>query len=247
MAFPNPMARPRAVAAWLAQGTPDVPAGDSWLAGGEGRDSGTPKRRAERRLRRWTAKRALALHLRLPDGPDAMARLEIRHEPGGAPQALLDGQPVGAALSVTDRAGRAVCAVASAGIALGCDLELIEPRSAAFSTDFLTAAEQRFVAAGDGDERHVRANLVWCAKEATLKALGTGLRRDTRSVEVNLPSGGRRSEWQRLDVTAAEGARFEGWWRRDGAFLLAVVADRALAPPVGLLAPPALERVLRAE
>jgi 4'-phosphopantetheinyl transferase len=228
------MAPPRDTAAWLAQGSSDVPAGDWWLAGGEGEDSGSPKRRAERRLRRWTAKRSLALYLQLPAGAATLPRLEIRHEPGGAPTALLDGRPVGAAFSVTDRAGRAVCAVAPAGLALGCDLELVEPRSAAFSADFLTAAEQRFVAAAEGEDRHLRANLVWCAKEAALKALRTGLGRDTRSVEVSVPSD-EREGWRPLVVTAAEGGRFEGWWRRDGAFLLAVVSDRALAAPVRVL------------
>jgi 4'-phosphopantetheinyl transferase len=223
----------------LAQVSSDVPATDSWLAGGEGPDSGVPKRRAERRLRRWTAKRGLALYLGLPEDPASLARLEIRHEAGGAPAPLLDGRPADAALSLTDRNGRAVCAIGSAGTALGCDLELVEARSAAFAADFLTPAEQGFVAAAEGDERDTRANLVWCAKEAALKALGTGLRRDTRSVEVAVSPGRARGGWRRLEVTAAEGGRFEGWWRRDGAFLLAIVAGRAPAPPVCLLDPPA--------
>jgi 4'-phosphopantetheinyl transferase len=231
------MARPRAVVGWLAQGSSDVPVDDSWLAGGEGLDSGTPKRRAERRLRRWTAKRALSLHLRLPAYPSTLARLEIGHAPGGAPTARLDGQPVELAFSLTDRAGRAVCAVAAAGIALGCDLEMIEPRSPAFAADFLTGAEERFVAAADGVERHLRANLVWCAKEAALKALGTGLRRDTRSVEVDVPTGGTWGEWRPVQVTAIEGARFPGWWRREGDFLLAIVADRPFRTPLSLLEP----------
>ena len=226
---------PRGELVWLAQDSSDVPAGDSWLAAGEGQDSGVPKRRAERRLRRWTAKRGLGLYLGLPTDPAALARLEIRHEAGGAPAPLLDGRPAGAALSLADREGRAVCAIGSAGTVLGCDLELVEPRSAAFVADFLTGAEQGFVAAAGGEERDTRANLVWCAKEAALKALGTGLRRDTRSVEVIVPAGRTHGGWRRLEVTAAEGARFEGWWRRDGAFLLAIVAGRAPAPPVCLL------------
>jgi 4'-phosphopantetheinyl transferase len=226
---------------WLAQGFADVPADDAWLAPGEGGESGTPKRRAERRLRRWTAKRALALHLGLPAAPAALARLQIRHDPRGAPWPLLDGRAIATALSLTDRAGRAVCALGPPGAALGCDLERVEPRSAAFVGDYLTAAEQRFVGAARGEQQHVRANLVWCAKEAALKALGTGLGRDTRSVTVEVPRAGARARWRPLAVTASEGARFEGWWRRDEDFLLAVVGERLPSPP-SPLGPDAVDR-----
>jgi len=76
------------------------------------------------------------------------------------------------------------------GRAIGCDLEIVEPRSDAFVEDFLTAAERSLVAgAPDEDARHLLANLVWCGKESALKVLRTGLRRDTRSVEVSLPGG----------------------------------------------------------
>jgi len=194
---------------------------------------------------------------------------------------LVDGQPLGADLSITDRAGWAVCVL---GHRVGCDLELVEPRSAGFVQDFFTEAEQRFVARADGPERagaeqagaeqagaeqagaeqagaeqagaeqagaeqagaeqadqdrDVAANLIWSAKESTLKVLRTGLRRDTRSVEVAVgaPAAG---GWGRLSVRSTEGGRFAGWWRHDGRFVLTVVSTTDTPPPVGLGDPSAL-------
>jgi 4'-phosphopantetheinyl transferase len=123
-------------------------------------------------------------------------------------------------VSLSDRAGCAVCLVAARRLAIGCDLELVEPRSDAFVRDYLTGPERRWVAEVAA-AREVTANLMWSAKESALKVLRTGLRRDTRSVEVTFaepmpPEGA----WSRFQVTAAEGGVFEGWWRRTGAFLL---------------------------
>ena len=89
--------------------------------------------------------------------------------------------------------------------AVGCDLELVEPRTPGFVADFLTAAEQRLVASRPtGDERDAAANLIWSAKESALKVLRTGLRRDTRSVEVALAAP-RDDGWGALTVRAVEG------------------------------------------
>ncbi len=137
---------------------------------------------------------------------------------------------------MTDRADQAVCLVGPPGTALGCDLELVEPRSDAFVADFLTPAEQRLVAAaGDGDARDLLANLVWCGKESALKVLRTGLRRDTRSVEVSFPEGPRVDGWALMSVRAVEGTVFPGWWQRFGAFVLTVAATEPFAPPRPLL------------
>ena len=92
-------------------------------------------------------------------------------------------------MSLSDRAGWAVCLVGEALGRVGCDLEIVEPRSAGFVADFLTAAEQEYVAAQPAAERDAAANLIWSAKESALKVLQTGLRRDTRSVEVRVGTG----------------------------------------------------------
>ena len=76
--------------------------------------------------------------------------------------------------------------MAARPLSVGCDLELVEPRSALFVRDYFTAAERERVAAAPAREHDELANLIWCAKESALKVLRTGLRRDTRSVEVEL-------------------------------------------------------------
>ena len=89
-------------------------------------------------------------------------------------------------------------------------------------------------------DRDLLANLIWCGKESALKVLRTGLRRDTRSVEVEFPEGPSADGWHPLLVTAREGTPFPGWWCRYGDFLLTVAASEATAPPVAAEDPPPL-------
>jgi 4'-phosphopantetheinyl transferase len=220
---------------WLARGEAALPAELSWLSPGEARRAARlyyPKRRTGYLLRRLAVKHAVAAVAGLPADPGALSRIEVANAPSGAPYLLLDGVPAGLDVSVTDRAGWAVSVVGT-GTA-GCDLELVEPRSPAFVRDFLTAAEQAYVA-GAAD-RDAAANLVWSAKESALKVLRTGLRRDTRSVEVTV-HGGRSGGWEPLAVRTVEGWRFPGWWRRDGRFLVTVVSPVAGPPPTALESP----------
>src|SRR5512143_2214668 len=149
---------------WLSQGMADVPLDDAWLSPRESAWIARmrfPKRRSEFRLGRWTAKKALALSLGRGDSAEALRAIEIDRAPDGAPAPLVDGRPADAYVTMTDRADQAVCLVGPPGLALGCDLELVEPRTDAFVSDFLTPAEQRLVAAPDAEARDLLANLVW--------------------------------------------------------------------------------------
>nr|WP_225956692.1 4'-phosphopantetheinyl transferase family protein [Amycolatopsis lexingtonensis] len=216
----------------------DVATADDWLSPAEAARLGAlahPKRRSELRLSRWTAKHALAAVLGLGTEAAALARIEVRPAATGAPVACHDGVPAPVAVSLTDRADWAVCLTGPPGTALGCDLELVEPRSAAFVRTWFTDRERRAVSAGD---RSLLANLIWSAKESALKVLGTGLRRDTRSVEVEL--GATRPGWSPLVVRAAEGGEFPGWWRRYGEFVLTCAAAAPGPPPRCLTEPPSL-------
>jgi 4'-phosphopantetheinyl transferase len=226
---------------WLARSVDLTPDTDEWLTPAENayaeRQRYT-KRRSEFRTARYAAKTAIARALDLGQDARSLARIEIRHEPSGAPYACVDGRPAGWQLSLTDRADWAVCLVSSGVHRVGCDLELVEPRSAAFVADFLTPAEQRCVAAHpDAD---LAANVIWSAKESALKVLTTGLRRDTRSVEIELyPSGG---GWGRLRLDAAEGMAFSGWWRQYGSFVLTVASAAPADAPAALEEQPLLDR-----
>jgi len=223
---------------WLAHGEHEVPAGRHWLSPREQAALAAiryTKRHVEFLTRRWTAKRALAGVLQRDGDDDALARIEIANHPGGAPFVVVDGRQAPVEVSISDRAGWAVCLVApqaDAGGALGIDLEIVEPRSDAFVEDFFTAPERDYVRAlPAGTPRDEAANLIWSAKEAALKVLKVGLRADTREVEVEIDRQRRADGWAALRVTARGGATFPGWWRRDGVFLLTIAAVAAMQPP----------------
>jgi 4'-phosphopantetheinyl transferase len=213
-----------------------VPAGDDWLAPAERARLAAlrvERRRAAWRLGRWTAKRAVAL----ADGRCGLAldRIAIIATESGAPLALIDAAPAPCAISISHAAGRALCVVAPPAAAVGCDLERVEPRSAAFVADYFTAAERAAVDRAAPHERAVLATLIWSAKEAVLKAMREGLRLDTRAAEVTPASGVSVQGWRPLSaVHPFSGRRFDGWWRREGDCVATVAADAALEPPRAL-------------
>ena len=219
--------------AWLTRAEAHLPAGSDWLTEAErgyAERQRFRKRRIEFLIARFTAKTAIARLLDRPQTVAELGRIEIRHEPTGAPFLCVDGHRPPLSMSLTDRAGWAVCLLQQGDDRVGCDLELVEPRSAGFVTDWFTPAEQQYMAATANPD--LAANLIWSAKESALKVLGTGLRRDTRSVEVSL--GALAAGWQPLTVRTAEGAEFPGWWRRLGAFVLTTAGERRADAPVAL-------------
>ena len=238
----NPEARPGL--RWLSCGEDSSPPGTAWLSERERGYLDTirfTKRRTEFLLRRHTGKRAVAAALGLPTDDAALARVEILNRLTGAPYVQVDGERAALDISLTDRAGWGVALVGSEGAmaagTLGVDLEIVEPRTEGFVSDFLTPVEQDYVASrGRGDGWDAAANLVWSAKEAALKVLRVGLRADTRTVEVTVDHDGDPQEggWQRLSVRHAEGQVFPGWWRRDGVFLLTIAALDDTPPPAHL-------------
>ena len=206
--------------AWLSRSSADVPPGDAWL---DERERAVldglafAPRRASWRLGRWTAKCAVGAWLGVAE--EAVAVLAA---PDGAPEAFLDGARVPVSLSISHRAGRGIAAVGEA--AVGCDLEVVEPRSGAFVREWLAPAERDFVAAGDGA---LRANLVWTAKEAAAKVRREGLRLDVRAMVARPACGD--GEWSPVEV-----AGLRGWWRREPGWVMAVVSDPAGDPPRAL-------------
>jgi 4'-phosphopantetheinyl transferase len=225
---------PRRGTWWLARGESDLPGDTSWLCDAEVayvEAQRFAKRRTEFLVARWTAKQAIRTLLSLPDTPASLQRIAVRHAATGAPRVYLDGQPVDCRISLTDRAGWAVCLVGFERTPVGCDLELVEPRSDRFVGDYFTVAERDYVQSAE-QHRDVNANLIWSAKESGLKVLETGLRRDTRSVEVRLAAA--VEGWSRLTVHTASGQVLPGWWQRFGAFLLTVAASESLASPISL-------------
>jgi 4'-phosphopantetheinyl transferase len=220
----------------------DVPVGDDWLSEEERMVLARlklEKRRGEWRLGRWLARRAVLAAL----AADARANAAARPVPLITPMALpalseiaviaaADGAPevhgvaLPISLSVSHSNGRGLAAAGIGGSALGCDLELIEPRSERFVRDWLTAGEGGRVASAPEATRALLANLCWSGKESASKVLRVGLRFDTRAFEVELPGqsaleqGETAGEWSRLSVTAVKTRdRFQGLWRVRAGFV----------------------------
>jgi 4'-phosphopantetheinyl transferase len=228
---------------WLEQTQKDLPAADDWLNSNERlrlRAMRFPKRRDDWRLGRWTAKRAAATWLNLPHGPEVLANIEIRAAASGAPEVLVANQPAPFALSLSHRSGVALCALAEPEAEVGCDLEAIEDRDAAFLADYFTAGEQALVAAAPAADRARTLTLLWSGKESVLKGLRTGLRLDTRFVVVRPAAATYDDTWSHLQAWYA-GRLFQGWWREAGGLVRTLVAARDSAEPCELrLSPRAL-------
>ena len=149
---------------WLEQTEADVPEANDWLNASELACLDRlriAKRRSDWRLGRWTAKRAVAAYLQVPCCRRFLAQIEVRAATSGAPEVSFVNQPAVAAISLSHRCGIAVCAVASYGGALGCDLETIEPRSEAFIADYFTGEEQAMIARATAEERFRLLALLW--------------------------------------------------------------------------------------
>jgi 4'-phosphopantetheinyl transferase len=222
---------------WLEQGDADIPAEDNWLSSSEVTRLKTMrfvKRRNDWRLGRWTAKRALAIYFDRPTDPQVLASIELRPAQSGAPEAFFANHPMQVAVSLSHRAGTAICALASPGTALGCDLELIETRADSFLMDYFTSAEQALVVKLPAVEQPRLVTLLWSAKESALKALRVGLQQDTRNVTVTF--GDVRDAvcgWQPLQVRHFNGQIFRGWWQQN-AFVKTVVSSLPPLPPTAL-------------
>jgi 4'-phosphopantetheinyl transferase len=237
---------------WLEQTDSDVPADNQWLSPKETTCLSAmrfAKRRTDWRLGRWTAKQTIAACLTLPAGLDALAAVEIHAAASGAPEVFFDGQPADVAISLSHRAGTALCTVATVGCTFGCDLEMVEPRSDAFVADYFTAMEQALIERASPQERPLLLALLWSAKESALKALRVGLRLDTRSVCVTLgdaclQSAGKMQAsdapslpannsdaWHPMSVGYSSSQLFAGWWRVQDNLVRTVVSDGSLRMP----------------
>jgi len=220
---------------WLTQTSADVPVDDSWLSAREQATAGKmyfEKRRRDWRLGRWTAKRAISNCLALGSDPSFFSRLEIIAAADGAPGAFLEKEPAPVSLSISHSAELAFCCVAAPGTALGCDLEQIQAREPNFAADYFTSEELGILERVPSMERALFTNLIWSAKESVLKALREGLRRDTRSIQVQ-PAEARREGWNPLSAAEIGTTRvFHGWWRTHEDLVLTVATDPAASPPV---------------
>ena len=239
---------------WMEQSLSDVPVYNEWLGEHELcclEPLRIAKRREDWRLGRWTAKRAVTTVLGLPGDESSLRNVEVLADASGAPQLYIGRQPASVSLSLSHRAGVAACALAESTTALGCDLELIEPRSDAFIGDYFNEKEQAVIAKGKGTECDRLVTVLWSAKESVLKALRLGLTADTRT--VNISFGDRNSKWDEQASEASSGlsdrgcspgtwyrfqANFEidrvlyGWWNTSAALVRTFATFSSAKPPI---------------
>ena len=172
---------------WIEDGrmrAPDLPA--VWLMATGAAPAGLA---ARSRLRRETAAGILARQLDRPE-----AALTIDHLPGGRP--VLPGCE-GLHLSLATRAGLARDPV-------GVDVEEIQPETPV-PLALLHALEQAELERAPAADRASVFAQIWAAKEAYVKALGTGFARPPESFAVSLLAAGRFRVTDPLQPTGAQG------------------------------------------
>ncbi len=221
---------------WLSRQLADVPPGVSWLSDGERSVLAAlalQPRRTSWRLGRWTAKAAVSQWLEL-----APARIEIRAAADGAPEAWRGREQLPVSISISHRGHRAVAVVADAPAVIGCDLELIEPRSGAFVREWLAPSEQALVGSAAPSERPLIANLLWTGKEAAAKVRREGLRLNVRRTVVDpFLTGAQPGRWSALRVEWEIGQATLGWWRSDLCWVMSLAGECAPRRPVRLDGP----------
>ncbi|HJX52530.1 MAG TPA: 4'-phosphopantetheinyl transferase superfamily protein [Polyangia bacterium] len=177
-------------------------------------------RRRKWLLGRWAAKRLLG-ELAAEDNDlvtgllgkpgsdeDWRRQFGILNDDAGAP--YVDRQRQGKlplALSISHRGDWGLAAVAlSPGARIGADLETVEPRDPALVRQFFSESEADRVAKANGSDVDRTVARIWSAKESVLKAMGLGLRHDTRDIvvgdEIAAPAGAPEA-WRALDIRLA--------------------------------------------
>lgn len=198
------------------------------------------KRRRDWLLGRWTAKRLLQRSLAVRTGDTLpLDALTVLSTPDGAPLTLLAGRSA-PALSISHSRDRALCALSWwPGLALGADIEAVEPRAPVFVADYFNPTERALIERAPTTLHDTLITTVWSAKEAALKALRLGLTVDTRSITClpgqvacpttrsnsPAPRGADSAHWLPLTITCAPdlaGGVWNGWWRLDQGFVLTI-------------------------
>ena len=205
---------------WLSQNLVDVPEGDDWLSDQE-RITLVGLRFAKRRndwlLGRWTVKQAIRSYLQKDL---SLSSLEIRVADNGAPEAFRDNQPGIVSISISHSNNRSLCAVGPPDHAIGCDLEQLEIREESIVADYFTPEEISLCQSTLESEKTLTINLIWSAKESSLKILREGLRRDTRSIRIDPDFKRQESDWSRWTGYCLETSTiFYGWWRNREGFV----------------------------
>jgi len=180
------------------------------------------RRRQSFQLGRWATKQLLQMHPACTNLPSAS--ITIANHPAGGPYMQIGDRNLDGCISISHRENEAVSAmVIDPGMAVGIDLEVVEERGRIFVEDFFTSQESTRIDLLPEEEKPMAVTRTWSAKEAVLKAVGVGLRVDSRAVSIN-PSQRASSYdgWSPLDASgsALENCACRVWWRSSGQYVL---------------------------
>lgn len=186
------------------------------------------KLKIPKRKREWLGARLLAKDLiRAVDkrlGDKEFREIEVLNEPSGAPVLAISGDEGNTGkVSLSHSNGVALCAYSSDDIQFGIDLELVESRAKEFVEDFFTAGELDQVSKLPTGAQNLFITVIWSGKESVLKALSSGLRVDTRSVEVMLPGFSiSPNVWNEMELRSSliQDNSLSLFWRREGEFVV---------------------------
>jgi 4'-phosphopantetheinyl transferase len=219
---------------WLTRKLSDCPGHNNWLGKQEKAvldNLRFTKRRSDWRLGRWTAKQVIKNFLISESEDISFSRIEILADPDGAPKVYLKNKPALFTISISHSHGRAFCALAPSNKPIGCDIEFIEPRDENFICDYFTTEEMAWVKSCKQTLNPLISNLIWSAKESTLKVIKQGLRMDTRSVNTFKCEPGNTQNWQPLEIELNKSKKYFGWWKTMEGFVLTIVTEKKALRP----------------
>lgn len=131
----------------------------------------------------------------------------------GSPVLFLRGKENTGKISISHSNQRVAVCYSDSKDGVGIDLEEIVPRDDAFRCDYFTPSEQNWVTAGNKNEKNLRLNMLWSAKESVLKCTGEGLHADPLGIsilpEAKLPVFG---GWQIATAHRVQNDIRSRWW-----------------------------------
>ncbi len=193
-----------------------------------------PKRKREWLASRWLVKYLVA-KVNAQNGTLPLNTITIQKMESGAPVAVIEGVGRVGWLSMSHSRDAVLVGYSpDAECRFGVDLEFIEPRSPELLEDFFTPFEIQWVSSSPENKKEFRANLVWSAKEAYLKAIEQGLRVETRTIEIKpLPVQELNNGWERLDFSAhgSSVSVWSLWFMHAHDYVLTLCLPATFTPP----------------
>lgn len=223
---------------WLKQQQSDLPDHLNWLSTNEQKYLANlrfPRRRDSWILGRWTAKQTLIkYHKQLSIPSDLLlSEIEISKRESGAPNIKFQDEILALSLSLSHCEDVAVAMISNRKKYIGIDIERIAHRDQNFIEDYFTINEQLWIRTADKFNENIKSTMLWSAKESVTKALETGLRISTQSIEILSATEQNGEGWIEFNATVKDAPTdWQGWWRCEDNFILTmaiIIKDRLKA------------------